>query len=129
MTDIVQEAENFVKNKLRVQNQRGDFEIKLTTSQIRKFLSAVNKIENKMAIEQDNLSDDVINEIKYLKITLAYQTGRAGKIGNGRNPIEPLYNELVPKIDKIGNSKKLFTEFARYVEAVVAYHKFYGGKD
>ena len=127
MTDIVQVAENFVKTKLRKQNQRGEWKIDLTTSQIRKFLSSVNRIENRMFAESDILSSDVVNEIKYLKIMLAYQTGRAGKLGRGTNPLEPLYEDLIPKIDAIADSKKKFIEFARYVEAIVAYHKFYGG--
>lgn len=127
MTDIIQDAEIFVKTKLRKQNQRGEWKIDLTTSQIRKFLSSVNKIDNRMLTEKDVLSPDIINEIKYLKIMLAYQTGRAGKLGKGTNPLEPLYEDLIPKIDAIADSKKKFIEFARYVEAIVAYHKFYGG--
>lgn len=127
MADIVQEAENFVKEKLRRQDKKGGWKIDLSTSQIRKFLSSVNQIENKVVSEGDVLSEEITNEIKYLKILLAYQTGRAGKVGIGKNVIEPLYMELVPRIDKISNNKKMFVEFARYVEAIVAYHKFYGG--
>ena len=51
---------------------------------------------------------------------LAYQAGR-------ERAVKPLYEELVIEIDKIGESKKKFVEFARYVEAIVAYHKYYGG--
>lgn len=120
MTDIVQEAENFVKEKLRRQDKKGFWKIDLSTSQIRKFLSAVNQIENKVVAEEDVLSGEITNEIKYLKIILAYQAGRTSSV-------KPLYTELIPRIDKIGNDKKKFVEFSRYVEAIVAYHKFYGG--
>ena len=125
MTDIVKDAENFVKEKFINHTPKGD-KIDFTTSQIRKFLSSVNRIENRVMAESETLSDDIANEIRYLKIMLAYQTGRAEK---AKKETRAFYNELIPKIDKIGNSKKAFTEFARYVEAIVAYHKFYGGKD
>ena len=124
MADIVQDAENFVREKLLKPDKHGDLKSALSTSQIRKFLSAVNRIENKVMSEGETLSDDVTNEIKYLKIMLAYQVGRADK---AVRQIRAFYDELEPRINEIGNSKKRFTEFARYMEAIVAYHKFYGG--
>ena len=33
------------------------------------------------------------------------------------------------KIDSIGDSVEKYEQFARYVEALVAFHKFYGGRD
>ena len=36
---------------------------------------------------------------------------------------------LMDRIKKIGNNAKAFDDFTRYVEALVAFHKFYGGKD
>ncbi len=124
MEDIVKKAENFVVNKLSEpsRNDPSKKEIKITTSQIRKFLSGVNLIQNKMNDEGEILSDETVNEIKYLKIKLAYQAGREKKI-------KVLYDNLVPEIDNIGNSKKKFIDFSKYIEAIVAYHKFYGGKD
>ena len=120
MVDFVQRAETFVKEKLSRIDVRGARRIDLSTSQIRKFLSAVNRIENQIVAEGEQLSEDMVNEIKYLKIMLAYQAGR-------ERAVKPLYEELVIEIDKIGESKKKFVEFARYVEAIVAYHKYYGG--
>ena len=32
-------------------------------------------------------------------------------------------------IDNVGNDTKKFQKLCKYVEALVAYHKFYGGKD
>lgn len=111
----VNEAENFVKTKLI--NDKG--KIVITTSQIRKFLSAVNCLENKV-LGVDELSKELLNEIKYLKVKLAYQAGR-------ENKIKTLYNELEPLINQISN-KNDFTKVARYIEAIVAYHKFNGGE-
>lgn len=37
--------------------------------------------------------------------------------------------KLNEAIDEIGNDIKKYKDFAKYIEALVAYHKFYGGKD
>jgi len=90
----------------------------ISTSQIRKFLSAVNMINNKIQASNDNFD---IKEVSYLRVKLAYQAGRE------RN-FKPFYPELNQEIVKIKTVED-FKEFAQFIEAVVAYHKFYGGKD
>lgn len=113
-------AKLFVENELyRINPRTGRNEALITTSQIRKFLSAVNCLENKISGESE-LSSELLNEIKYLKVKLAYQVGREKKI-------KTLYNELEPLINQISN-KNDFTKVARYIEAIVAYHKFNGGE-
>lgn len=107
----------------------------VTTSQIRKFLTAVNAVSGKvdMAKSQSEgrltvLPKDIQADIKYLKVKLAYQIGRArGKYGN---PVEDFAREadLMKEIDHIGENVQAYEEFARYVEALVAFHKFYGGE-
>ena len=70
-------------------------------------------------------------EIKFLKVKLAYQIGRADAGRNKPNPVRDFADKsgLITEIDKIGNSLGKYENFARYVEALVAFHKFYGGKD
>ena len=36
---------------------------------------------------------------------------------------------LIEMIDSIGDSTERFDTFAKYVQALGAFHKFYGGKD
>lgn len=117
-------ANEFVKNKLM--NTHG--KISITTSQIRKFLSAVNCLENKISACDKELPQDIANEIKYLKVKLAYQVGRE-KNTEKKEGLKNLYNEIEPLISQIRTSKENFTKFARYIEAIVAYHKFNGGKE
>lgn len=118
-------ANEFVKNKLFCFDERVNREKALiTTSQIRKFLSAVNCLENKISSCEKELSPEIVNEIKYLKVKLAYQVGRDNKNVGLRN----LYNEIEPLISQIGTSKDNYTKVARYIEAIVAYHKFNGGE-
>ncbi len=103
----------------------------VTTSQLRRFLTAVNTVTGKVEQyqnetgEQGKLSADLAAQVKFLKVKLAYQVGRQGK------KVDDFATEadLMAAIDSIGSDAKKYEEFARYVEALVAFHKFYGGKD
>lgn len=112
----------------------------VTTAQIRKFLTAVNAVTGKVDRYRNQHAGEKVHtlpvelqaEVKYLKVKLAYQIGRARP--NRRedtNPVEDFAKEagLMEKIDEIKNSMDKYDEFARYVESLVAFHKFYGGKD
>ncbi len=100
------------------------YEQRVTTSQLRKFLSAVNSIQNKAQImENEELPKELADEIQYLRVKLAYQTGRdLKKLSNFQKQLDPI-------IKNIGNSKQKWSEFARLMETIVAYHKFEGGKE
>ena len=108
----------------------------VTTSQIRKFLTAVNTVKEKISMyrmdnkeQNDSLPVSLQAQIKYLKVKLAYQIGRnKGKYGN---PVEAFEKEagLMKWIDEIKGSAKEYDKFSNYIEALVAYHKFYGGRD
>lgn len=37
--------------------------------------------------------------------------------------------EIIELLKEIGNSKKNYLLFSRYMEALVAFHKYYGGQD
>lgn len=89
----------------------------ITSSQIRKVFSRVKRIK----------SDD-LDELQMLRPQLAYMAGRAeqGKSPNGprTKAFAILLDELIQKVD---NESKL-NSFKQFFEAVVAYHKFHGGK-
>ena len=111
----------------------------VTTSQIRKFLTAVNRVNGKIdqfkngnkSSASGRIPEDLQMEIKFLKVKLAYQIGRADSGRNRENPVKEFADKsgLIGEIDKIGDSLESYENFARYVEALVAFHKFYGGKD
>lgn len=107
-------------------------EIALTTSQIRKFLTAVNVVRNKVELFKaqnkacDALSRELTAEVKFLKVNLLYQAGK-DKSGTVKNFVEVANLEAI--IDDIDNDLQKFADFCKYVEALVAYHKFLGGKD
>ena len=97
----------------------------VTTSKIRNLLAMTAAIYNDVVMSQsEKLSSEIVGRINYMKIRFIYEAGR-----------EPKVNALVKKaclldhISEIGNSRSQYILFSRYMEALVAYRKFYGGKD
>lgn len=132
--DVGAKAEKVIKKLVQPVPGKNYTKIELTTGQIRKFLTAVNSLTNKIEVYKaqnenvETLPENLVMEIKYLKVKIAYQAGRDKSRNNTvKNFVKDA--ELFQHIDKIGNKLKAYEEFARYIEALVAYHKFYGGKD
>ena len=102
---------------------------KITTSKIRGLLSGMSDIYNDVVrVEGEELPQDIVDRIQYLKVQFVYEYGRDDKKdGSVRRFINE--SKILNKIDQIGPSKKKFIEMERYMEALVAYHRFYGGKD
>lgn len=137
MSSYVDEAELAIKKaKIAKKELKNGREISIplvTTSQIRKFLTAVNAVNAKLDMDKniaggkvERLSPELQAEVKFLKVKLAYQIGRDTK-----DSVRTFADEshLMEKIDAIKDDVTKYEEFARYVEALVAFHKFYGGKD
>lgn len=102
---------------------------KITTSKIRGLLSGMSDIYNDVVrVEGEELPQDIVDRIQYLKVQFVDEYGRDDKKDG---PVRRFINEskILNKIDQIGTSKKKFIEMERYMEALVAYHRFYGGKD
>ena len=94
-----------------------------STTQLRLLLSNAVVAKNKISMEKnedDNLSEDIQNEIKYLLIKHIYQCGRDTKVKKFDEEFK-----ISEKIKKIGNSEKKFNDFYRYLEEIVAYMKYY----
>ena len=124
MGDYVDEAQRVMEKLSQNKNKM------VTKAQIRKFLTAVNAVTGE--VEQYRLSqkgaklpEDLRMQVKFLKVKLAYQIGRMG------TPVKDFNDkaELMDWIDGIGDSVEKYQKFVSYVEALVAFHKFYGGKD
>lgn len=125
--DVVTEAEKAIK-ELQYKDRYNKIDV--TTSQIRKFLTAVNVVRNKVDLYKaknkgaEALSKELTAEIKFLKVNLLYQAGRTDAAKQFMT-----VSKLDIIIDGIGDSLARFVKFTKYVEALVAYHKFLGGRD
>lgn len=95
--------------------------IKLETSQIRKFLDAVTKISYERFDREDG-DNYVRQEAILLRPKLAYSAGR------NREKVKPLMDVLDPCLSRIKSTRD-FDRFHRFVEAIIAYHRYYGGRE
>ena len=94
----------------------------LTTTQLRRFFGEVKR-------QQLNGYNET--EFVMLKPKLAYAVGRAKKDGSKYFKIED-FNYVMAKaidcVEKSPDKNKAFRNFIYAFEAIVAYHKLYGGK-
>ena len=85
----------------------------LTTSQIRNIYGAVKKMQMKGELDT--------HKLLMLKPKLAYAAKRHGR------GVNTLKDVLTQAIDLVENDRKKFNRFVDFFEAILAYHKFYGG--
>lgn len=120
---VIQELRNEVSA-----SSAGRFRKKLvTTSKIRGFLSIASDIYNDAIIcQSETLPSDLLSRIQYLRVRIAYEVGR-----DTDNSVRDFVTraELLDILKEIGSSRKNYILFYRYMEALVAFHRYYGGKD
>jgi CRISPR-associated protein Csm2 len=97
----------------------------LTTSKIRSILSMIAEIYKVTVIDKNQvLNNDIVSQLQYYKIRCIYEAGREPAVKyfiNNAN-IDGLVKE-------IGDSKKRLINYYHYMEALVAWFKYNGGKD
>lgn len=123
--NYVDKAENVIK-KLNIEVDKNGRQIGIvTTSKIRNLLAMSADIYNDVLNNKSDILDkDIVGRINYLKIRFVYESGRDPKV---KKLVEKA--EIIKIIDEIKDKKTNFILFNRYMEALVAYRKFYGGKD
>ncbi len=101
----------------------------VTTSKIRNILSmAADIYDNALQSSSNELGADITSRIEYLRVRVVYECGRDT---DRDKPVQAFVKEsrILDYIKMIGSDKKKYILFYRYLEALVAFHKFYGGKD
>ena len=133
MCNDVKRAEEVIENL--VKGKRGENTDKLiSSSQLRKIFSVVNNLKSKIVVEQiknksndQKISEELQREVQFLKPMLRYQAGRNFEKNKDNNLVHEFIEEaqLIDRIDKIGDSLQEFNNFYKYLEALVAFHKYY----
>ncbi|WP_322488527.1 type III-A CRISPR-associated protein Csm2 [Chloroflexus sp.] len=96
----------------------------LTTSQIRNIFGEVRSIEQEVRVGTEKLPLSVQRRLLMLKPKMAYQVGR---FTNNRG-LKALVETLSTAIDLVGDDVGRFHTFVDLFEAILAYHRFYGGR-
>lgn len=102
----------------------------VSASKLRNLLAMTADIYNDVLLSSDEkLSSEITSRIEYLRIRVIYECGRdeSGRDGSVRDFIKEA--KIIEILKEIGSSKADFLLFNRYMEALVAFHRFYGGKD
>lgn len=96
----------------------------LNTSQIRALFGEVRQIEGQMTVDHKK----AWRRLHLLKPKMAYRVRRAQGVG-----VRGLVEVLNPAVDEVlkakdeETQKKYFKHFVEFFEAILAYHKYYGG--
>jgi len=115
VVDIAKKVGGFLGKK----NEDNADAIDLKMNQIRRFLVAARKIETEIKSKSfEAVSDTIV----LLRPKLAYAAGREQKV-------VPLMNVLDPAIKSAAQSRENFKKFLKLIESIIAFHKYYGGKN
>ena len=116
--------ENTIKVLKTKKNQRGKSIGLLTVSQIRNLLAMSADILNEvLEYPEENLSEELLDRVSYLTVRFYYEAGRDEKV---KSFIETA--KLLPFLKSI-KTRKRYIQYYQYMEALVAFHKYHGGKD
>ena len=118
--NYVDKAEEAIKSLVEESKQkcRGKVNI-VTTSKIRNLLAMTADIYT-----SEKLDDEICGRIEYLRIRFIYECGREPKVKAFVKQAE-----ILEILKEIRQSKKNYLLFSKYMEALIAFHKYYGGKE
>ena len=119
--NYVSQAEAVIK---RLIDENGKNKI-LTTSKIRKLLAMISDMYTKAKrLKSNTLNSDLLTKIQYFKMHTVYEAGRESSV---KKFVEEA--QITNQIDKIKTDREKLILFCHYMEALVAYRKFLGGRD
>lgn len=125
-SNYVDQAENIIKQLSERKNTKTGKPIQMvTTSKIRNLLAMTADIYNEVSESMDEeISDNCKKRIEYLRIRFVYESGRDNSV---RTFVEQA--KILDILKEIGNSRDNYILFSRYMESLVAFHRYYGGKE
>ncbi|PNZ25818.1 type III-A CRISPR-associated protein Csm2 [Staphylococcus rostri] len=115
-------AQKIVEKNARKKGGKTEIFNGLTTTKLRGLLSNVNRLYTIVFnTTSDELSNEFVNELEYLKIKFYYEASR-------ENAVKIFLSEakIIEKLDMViqDRSKTAFLDYCKYFEALVAYAKF-----
>ena len=97
----------------------------ITTSKLRNWFSIANDIYNVESRSSEiGLKPESCTKLLNLRVRIVYDAGKDSKIKDFVTSAN-----LLSYIKGIGESREQMIRFAHYMEALVAYHKYFGGRE
>lgn len=124
MSVNLERTEEVIKKLAEKKNSRGEPIELLTVSQIRNLLAMSADIYNEvLEYSDEKLNEKLLDRISYLTVRFYYEAGR--------NPKVKKFMERATLFDilKRIKTKEDYINYYHYMEGLVAFHRYYGGKD
>ena len=116
--DYVDEAERIMRSLMSQPK-------KVTTSKIRNLLSLVTDIYNTENIRtEEKLLPESIVKLNLMRVRVAYECGRDDTVKSF-----VAQTNLLEYLKGISTDRANLIRFAHYMEALVAFHRYFGGKE
>lgn len=99
---------------------------KITTSKLRNLLSLFMDIYNVEILRtEQTVCQDSMTKLQMARIRIAYECGRDNR---GVGDFVKAAN-LLPWLKEVGNDRSKVIQYIHYLEALTAYHRYYGGRE
>lgn len=127
--------ENYVDEAERIMRALISNGTTVTTSKIRNLLSLVTDIYNDESIRtEDKLKPDSVVKLNLMRVRVAYEYGRDNGESVGKDKVYPMKEfitqaHLREYLKGISTDRADLIRFAHYMEALVAFHRYLGGKE
>lgn len=127
--------ENYVDEAERIMRALINSGTTVTTSKIRNLLSLVTDIYNDESIRtEDKLKPDSVVKLNLMRVRVAYEYGRDNGESVGKDKVYPMREfitqaHLREYLKGISTDRADLIRFAHYMEALVAFHRYLGGKE
>lgn len=125
-TNYVDKAEEAIKLLANKKDPKNNKPVDVvTTSKLRNLLGMVSDVYNDVLnVKEEKLGRDIIERINYMRLRFYYEAGREPSV---KNLLETA--KVFEVLKDVGSSRKNYILFSRYMEALVAFRKYYVEKD
>ena len=122
----VDKAEKVIINLAEESKKKNRGKVNIvTTSKIRNLLAMTADIYNQVVTSsKETLSEELNGRVEYLRVRFMYECGREPKV---REFVQKA--EILEILKEIKQSKKNYLLLSKYMEALIAFHRYYGGED
>ena len=123
--NYVAKAESVILKLSKQVNKQGKVVAMVTNSKIRNLLSMSADIYNQVLdCKDDKLPQELNGRIEYLRVRYIYEAGREPRVKD-----LVIQGELLESMKEIQGSKKNYILYYHYMEALVAFKRFWNKND
>ena len=130
MENYVDIAESIIlahKKELYKELNGKTYDNTISPSQIRNLFDLLNGLREQIRTERaTKLTEDMKGQVQYIKLRFVYAAGRDKESKGVRDFIQR--SGMIACLDTVKDSVKQYELVCKYMEALVAYHKYYINK-